>query len=408
MCYQGEYTCGALIEDERPKRSFDRLYAVGSWDGYATKTEMLEKDTGLYSCVVPMGDIGCEQFYLTLGGDRGEIYPIADLAGAVARVEGPSSEMQGRQWLLDGRSYRQGVAGKLPQFMRINLEWHDSIKRIFWEAADGVIEDADSKAIELKPEEAKKKFIKRGYFIVGGFSNWMFKELQLGSQQDTYEGSFQIGDLGFEEFQFARDIDWRQCIHPATKSHEAMTKKTVLVRGPDPHGKGKNFKVSGQMGETVRVKLQINGGRIAVSVTSCTFGSRTWYSAAEAREYYVVGSVTGGKSRLMRHDSEYPGVYFCEVEVGRRAQEFHILIDEDVKQILYPSSRRAHPGECYTKGPDRDGAEFTWLIDDVPHGTTVSIVLDTNQDDRRVMVYWTLPEQLMALRDTQLELGDGE
>jgi len=409
MCYQGEYAFGALIEDERPKRNFERVYAVGSWDGYSSMYELSEIDDGLYSCVVPMGEIGCEQFYLTLGGDRGLLYPVTDLGGAVARVEGPSSHSRGRQWLLDGRAHRQRgpgkSSGKLPSVMRINLEWHDSIKRVFWEAVD----DPPTEAIELAEDDPKKSVIQQGYFITGSFSRWKLQELQRESP-GVYQGSFVIGSTGFEEFQLARDIDWRQCIHPAIPtSHKVpITKAQTPVRGPDPHGHSKNWKVSGNEDEIVHVKLTVDDGRIAVSASSKSIGSRTWYSLAEGRSYYVVGSVTGGAFRLMEQSSDHPGLYLCEVDVGSRDKEFQIVIDEDATRMFYPSSKRGRLGQCFTRGPDAEGAGCAWVIDDVPSGTTVSIVLDTNQADRRSMVFWTMPESLSSLQDSHFELGDGE
>jgi polyketide synthase-associated protein len=577
LCYQGNYVFGELIEDKRPKRRYDKIYAIGSWDGYSSMSEMEAIDDGLYSCVVPIAETGCEQFYISLGidGSRGYFYPVTDFATSTARVQGPSPDTRGRQWLLDARmdrapdqpaiantsifdfsvemadgtskslhSFKSSVTlvvntaskcgfvsqykglqalyeqlgakgltilafpcnqfeqepgenseiqtfvqskygvtfpvlakidvngptsnplfdflknsvsgavpkaswapnlfpevkdiqwnftkflcvdgqpikrfsfdvepekllqdiraalvqrrpGELPRAMRINLEWHDSITRVFWQAVDEPT---------TEPEVHLQKEIPRGYFITGTFSRWTFQEMLPGAHPGEYKGKFTIGTTGTEEFQLVRDIDRRQCIHPATSvsRQEVRTKDSVPVRGPDPYGEGKHWKVTGTCGDVVEVQLIVNDGRISVSVLSPSIKPCTWYSSDPGRTYYVVGSLTGGAFREMEADPEHEGVHFCRMTRSYRFAEkdFQIVIDKDTNLTLYPTAKIGRLGQCFMKGPDAYSQGYSWHVEDVAGGTDLIIVFDGRQVDRRSMVYWTPADSSIWAEDGDLD-----
>merc|ERR1712190_171590 len=96
---------------------------------------------------------------------------------------------------------------------------------------------------------------KHSYSVLASWGVWkpiMMKAMQSEEEQGLYETEIKIGPEREEEFQFMRDADPNQTIYPArTKA----TDPEVPVRGPDHRGKGKNWIVSGKMGEAVKIQL---------------------------------------------------------------------------------------------------------------------------------------------------------
>merc|ERR1712139_632156 len=99
--------------------------------------------------------------------------------------------------------------------------------------------------------------------------------MQLGQKQGLHKGTLQLGRSGAEEIHFARDMDLRQIIYPtmSSTSSRRSTSASEIVRGPNPSGIGKGWKVFGEPGEEIAVEIEIENGRIAVGISGHSMGS---------------------------------------------------------------------------------------------------------------------------------------
>jgi len=73
---------------------------------------------------------------------------------------------------------------------------------------------------------------------------------------------------------------------------------------------------------------------------------------------------------------------------GFARESFHILLDEDDEQIIYPEMSGASSGLSAWMGPDSLGSEMWWVVNEEP-GAKVHVCLDLNQRDRRQAVTWS-------------------
>merc|ERR1711920_346687 len=103
----------------------------------------------------------------------------------------------------------------------------------------------------------------------GSWTAWHAQDLVPShDEQGVWECILRIGPQQNEEFQFVRDHDWKQVIYP---DKPQTSEPSVPARGPDDLGHGKNWLISGNKGDSVRLKLRISDGQVAVSaITSDT------------------------------------------------------------------------------------------------------------------------------------------
>merc|ERR1712100_435328 len=104
--------------------------------------------------------------------------------------------------------------------------------------------------------------------------------------------------------------------------------------------------------------------------------------------------------------TERPGIFTCigrvragySDEYGACAERFHVLIDEDPKQCLYPMAADADSGKYITMGPSGVESASTWMVRSLCPGEVFEVILDLTTPDRRKIVTWRWVE-MKTLQD---------
>merc|ERR1712014_450825 len=109
------------------------------------------------------------------------------------------------------------------------------------------------------------------YSIVGSWNSYSFKDMVYDKEDDFYEATLRIGTTGRETFQFVRDHDWSQVVHP-----EETALSTTPIEGPDNNGDRKYFVLSGSYMDVVKVRLHIKDAAIVMVTESQTKGQTIW------------------------------------------------------------------------------------------------------------------------------------
>mmetsp|Transcript_109087 Transcript_109087/g.352132 ORF Transcript_109087/g.352132 Transcript_109087/m.352132 type:complete len:1251 (+) Transcript_109087:144-3896(+) len=379
-CYAGKYLCGEMVEEipslyDVQTRNI-KLYAVGTWSAYSTYHELVEESPGVFTFAVELGETQAEMFHFVLNREPSmAYYPIAHNAGESMRVLGPDDEQGGRHWLIDGKQ-TGSPAGTL---FIVTLTWDSDtgVKKVKWEVAP----DEDEFPSKIAASDYANE-----YFALGSWDN--FKGLKMRpsrSEAGLYEASFKMGFTRQEEFQFLRDNDRQQAIHPdMPKCH----KTSLPVKGPDDSGEGRNWLITAEVGEEVRLQLRVQAGDISLTVKCESLGVLEWKSAEDRHYYLVNGSFNDWSYGLMVPDESSVGVYHYTVNLDTyNPHEFQIVVDGCASKRMYPASNNATSGGGLLMGPGPEGKDKKWLMYGWP-GATFEIELDLNQEDRRKMVQW--------------------
>jgi len=368
----------------------DRVYITGSWDAFSGMEDMEQADPGKYTAVVMLGETRREHFRVVVNRDPNlTIHPAVGSATAQAPIQGPGTEWKDKSWVLDGRDDRSDAA-----LYRVTLSWGFSWERgehmaIAWEpVVDG-------------PRGAPARRYHHCYSIIGTWTSGKFREMARSREEpNLWTTTVRVGPSGQEEFQFARDNDWCQVIHPAVTRPR---KTSVPVRGPDAAGAGKHWQIRGPRNELVTIQLRVLDGEITVTMASETNGVKTWQSTQDESwsEYYVTGTWNHWACAPMTADPQVSGIFRYHLVLGRGgAEEFQVVMEKDWTKILYPHVAGAELGEGILCGPDEDGHGMNWVIQG-EEGLAVDITLDMNQVDRHWAVSWN------ALTSTAM-LGFGD
>jgi len=244
----------------------DRLFITGTWDSYASMVEMTPSAEGEWTAIVALGDVARESFQIVLNEDREQaIHPASPEADQEAEVSGPDGQGSGKAWALLGKTDSRPV-----DVFRVRFSWEFSWdkgeqKRIEWARYDGP-----------DPPHVDGKAHRHRYSITGSWTAWRCIQMWGGEKEPgVFETKVRIGSTGMERFQFLRDRDPMQALHPATANAQ---RQTVPVWGPDADGRGKHWVICGQTGETALVQLRINEEGISVRVSSPSVGDKMWHS----------------------------------------------------------------------------------------------------------------------------------
>jgi len=366
-CYQGDFRYGQPIEDTAKCDPTYQVFITGSWSGWTQMDEMEQVDEGLYVCAVTLGETRCEMFQINLMESAANaIHPAVDLADETIRIEGPDDNGEGKNWIINGRDDKK-PAGTVYQ---VTFRWGEK-KDIKWEVMD------EPAAFPLGMD------YRHSYYITGSWIKWGLKEMRPGPAKGTYEVSIEIGHTNKEEFQFVRDRDWKQAIYPAEMRAE---RTDIPVRGPDGMGSGKNWQVRGSRREVVEVTLSILDGKITVSTRSPSTQT-VWMNDRNGsyHSYCVAGAFNDWTMTAMTPVEK--GVYKHKLAMQDTAELFQIVMDEDWKQTMHPSSPDALCGQDLVSGPDDKGDGLNWMIvGDV--GSLWEITVDPHQEDKRLIVSW--------------------
>lgn len=398
----------------------DLVYLVGTWDAYqgAIQMERLpSKDPkfGEYFATVDIGETRREQFRVMLNMDPNQvIHPKYTLADQSGDAQGPDQDTS-KSWLIDGNVHNVPANGEY----RVKFEWAFSWEggehmRVTWEPeallTDGATVESDEDGEEFIP-------YRHNYSIVASWSAWKFQEM-IPSSDETglWTTSVRIGMSGEEEFQFARDNDWSQIIHPALP-RAALT--STPVKGPGNGGTGKNWLITGRRGEIVTIQLRVVDGDITVTTASETHGVRSWRNAPKGRrqpEYYISGSWNSwglspmiGTSSGSSSPRQKGSLFRHRVQLGASGvEEFQVAVEDDQQSHgnagtastvcrYYPHVHRAALGQGTLCGPDSRGHGLNWCIEGQP-GAIFEVILDLGQADRRLAISWSeLEDELPAL-----------
>jgi len=260
--------------------------------------------------------------------------------------------------------------------MKIRFKWGVERKQISWEEVD----DESEAVLPLE------RLFQHRYAVVGSWNS--SRPVDLERTSDGWDGTFQLGFRGKEDFQLWRDFDPKQALYPAK---HRCTSSSVPVRGPDAFGKGKNWQVRGHPGDVVKIRLEIAGRiRLTVSVREC---ETVFTSGPES--YSLLGTFSNWSAVNMIEDTL--GVFRSVITVGDNfvpqlgcfTEVFQVVMDEDPHCAFYPEVADSPSGTNIVRGPDDEGDGKHFLIQSEEAGISVEIVLDLNVEDRRQRVSWS-------------------
>mmetsp|Transcript_3368 Transcript_3368/g.5177 ORF Transcript_3368/g.5177 Transcript_3368/m.5177 type:complete len:352 (-) Transcript_3368:156-1211(-) len=335
---------------------------------------MTEEEDGTYTFTVVLGETRIETFYICLGGIPDySFYPACNMASSKIYIEGPDDKGVGKRWCIDGRD-EEVPAGTV---YKISFFWGQIRKKISWE--------------EVGAENAPKVLRhEHKYQIMGSWTSGRKDELKKGD--GIFEFRSKIGVTGREEFILIRDGDDQQMIYPAEPN---CTKTTVPVRGPDHMGAGKMWVVTGPVGELVKVRLEIDDGKIIVAVISKSLGEKVWESVEGYDRHSYWLSFQGGPVTKMTMDPEMPGVFRARAQIGSNFNEeykglcefFNVIVDEDPNIGFFPDVACASTGECVVWGAQRF-ADCPFLAKSWQVGAGFEVTLNLKIADKRKIVTW--------------------
>lgn len=373
LCYDGTtdgtYKFGGpdYADVSNPRQ---RLYVCGSWSNWQEYEELEEIDEGQYEVAVRLGDTRVEEFRIAVEMDLDNmcIHPVKGNANQIARITGPDNEGEGKNWVIDGR------LDNMPEgsIYRIFFEWDDSWKRVSWEPTE-----------ELLPDMSVHRSNRHTYALSCSFNGFKLMDMKQPDPSDLskYEYTIRIGIKGEDRFQFIRDRDPLQMIHPA---EENAVEPNVNVMGPDALGENMYFLARGAPGELVKISLCVCEGEISVTTTSKVTGDTTWNSCPP--RYFMIGSFTGWYYIMMDEDPESTSVWRFRFTIGSECREyFQIAFEQDERRTYYPVYPDCPPGDGVVLGPDAGGAQNWWEILGSP-GQDVEVSFDLLAEDKRNLV----------------------
>jgi len=358
----------------------DKVYICGSWTAFDCMLEMDRIATGRYRTMVAVGDTRREAFHLIVNADLGQrLHPGVTCGGRDSEVLGPHGLGAGMNWVINAKE-DQAPAWSIYQ---VTFEWSFS-----WDYGDSKVVRWELQDKVLVPK-LRRQLHKHVYSIVGSWTSWRFHEMTRSREEEgLWTASVRIGLTGQEEFQFVRDNDWTQSIHPAVPR---ARKTSIPIIGPDEFGTGKNWLVTGLTGDVVRIQLRVVNGEITMTTASENKGVRTWQSTEDDHwmQYFLTATWNNWQFTPMSTDPFHRDVHRYRVQIGPSYfEEFKIVGEKDWDLQLYPDLEHADEAEAVMCGPDSRGHGFNWRISGRP-GQLFEIVLNMSEPDRRQTVTWT-------------------
>jgi len=370
----------ALEDDDEPVNPDGvRVFIHGSWSGFSEYEEMQEEEDGTFTHTMILGETRCESFCLVLNEipDYG-IYPAINHATQKIYIEGVNNKGEGKKrWYIDGRN-EEVPAGTAYQ---IKFRWGSKRKTMSWE--------------EISTSQADKAMrYEHRYQIQATWNSWRKDDLKSDpAEKGIWNYVAKIGVTGHEEFQLCRDHDEQQIIYPAEPN---ATKTSIPVRGPDDMSAGKKWVLTGPVGEIVKIRLEVDDGKIIVATSSKSMGEKVWESVEgwDRHEYYL--AFMNGPCTKMTMDPEVPGIFRARGEIGNNFNEqyrglcefFNVLVDADPNACFYPEVGCASTGECIVSGPDTPSDGRPFMIKSWQAGAGFEVTLNLLAEDRRQTVTW--------------------
>eukprot|EP00930_Biecheleria_cincta_P018480 TRINITY_DN14388_c3_g1_i2.p1 TRINITY_DN14388_c3_g1~~TRINITY_DN14388_c3_g1_i2.p1 ORF type:complete len:1233 (-),score=231.02 TRINITY_DN14388_c3_g1_i2:95-3766(-) len=405
--------------------SSDEIYVSGSWDGFSALRPMQRRSVGDYVANVTLGETGSEHFRLVINQDMKQIiHPGQALAGAISAALGPDANGKDCSWLINGKldGLHAGAA------YQIRLQWghtweRGEYRRVTWQPVSSQL-------------TVPGPTFKHSYRVIGSWTSWKMQEMVPGKDEEgLWLTSVRIGLSGQEEFQFARDGDWCQVIHPAGSR---VRNTSVRVQGPDNRGHGRNWLIRGRCNDLFTIQLRILDGEITVTTSAEHEGVKTWTNAGQGALQVSLFSISGSWDNWAMNpmeevscigspadaDSEdapaqersHRSVFQFPVVLGERGiEEFQLIMDDWGSQHqlpgnsiwrfpsasspgksksnrLYPHLPRSGLGDSLLCGPDDRGHGLNWMIQGAP-GQQFLVTLDPSQQDGKKVVWWRTTQE---------------
>lgn len=386
--FSGNYLTGGLGPLLRQRSSFEaaglRVVARGSFNGWsAAVTAEFNEDLQLFTFAFRLGETLVEHFKLSCEG-LGEIFPDCEGASSEALILGPGQAPAGYYWMVDGRD-DEASEGTV---YRVVLKWDAASgrKQISW------MPSSDPLSLDMVGPTP----FRHRYHVVASWNAWAPTPMQdVVGEPGSFETTVRIGLSGREAFFFQRDGDASQAVYPS-RDCAALGELSVPVRGPDRRDAGRRWRVAGDTGDLVTLRLRVAGGGVEVSVAGPR-ARRLFRRDPEVWRSYAVVCKTG----FVQMEGQGPDMHRARLSLdGSGCEEFQIVIGEDLEQAIYPELFQAGSGISAALGPDGKGKGMYWLIEGQPLDEAV-ITLDLAQADRRRQVSWTTSSPLAgaALQD---------
>eukprot|EP00931_Biecheleriopsis_adriatica_P009810 TRINITY_DN110897_c0_g1_i1.p1 TRINITY_DN110897_c0_g1~~TRINITY_DN110897_c0_g1_i1.p1 ORF type:complete len:557 (-),score=133.11 TRINITY_DN110897_c0_g1_i1:184-1653(-) len=267
-----------------------------------------------------------------------------------------------------------GMEGKPGDMYRIRLHVHGEYKRLEWSKARGV---------DAVAPLGKRRFVHR-YHIIGDHSYWDFQEMQeLAKEKGVYTAEVRLLKET-SSFQIFRDGDFSQGFYPKEVLEHGDSSE---VLGPDEFGHGKNWKITGKVGDVFRVtfKRRVRKGEDQRSIgwEHLRFEAVDFEELAKSHVYHMVGSWNSFEGcKEMRRDKD-TGHWHQEVIIGKNGSEtFQILLHANWLAAVHPNRNDATLRDDHElEGPDDGGSGKYWCIgtdpaDGIGPGDHVMVYLD--------------------------------
>jgi len=386
----------------------DRVFALGSWDAFGAAVELEKTGPGMYMFLCILGETCCEQFRLVLNQDNAQcIHPENPMASAKDKVVGPDNKGKGKNWVISGRPDNSPCW----TIYQVRFEWsfsweYGEMKKISWEPTD-----------QVAPPKSRVLLHRHLYAIAGTWTSWRFQDMNRNTDEEgLWTTTVRIGLQGREEFQFVRDNDWLQALYPAVPN---ARRAGVPICGPDGHGKGKNWVLTGNPGEIYRIQLRLQvlpmsqaspvPTQISVTVAGDA-GVKTWHNGHTGTswaDYYITGTWNDWTFAAMQKEKrKSAGVHRYVLRLGQNGyEEFCFVMERDWDMRLYPDVPEAQQGQAMLQGPDNMGHGLNWVIEGAP-GSRWQITLDLTTEDRSAAVTWEMVARQVLPKQPALALPE--
>lgn len=390
---------GELELEARPSRGFS---IVGSWSCWEVAEYMKDQEDGSYTYTVTLGENAFESFQIWMDGDpRKMLHPGMPKAPSGAPVIGPTSNSDGNNWLIDGRTIKV-LGKKIKDKNKLEVVVRDDNADEYFEVANPHRgKPGDRFEVRLRiagkwravtwdkvyaiddDSEMLSRNLAGSYYVTGAFNDWGFDELDA---RGDGRHSLEIGPLlrGGGEFQVVRNKDFGQAFYPTIP----RDKVGGDVLGPDDDGHGQNWYLDAVAGDVVRIDFQRVIDPKAGTDTKKLAWQKLRHEAlsgeqlerARRTRYHLVGTWDNWKRPIeMKWDGE---CYRYTVKLGVAGNEsFQILQDGRWDMRLHPNTEDANPFEFHMlRGPSNGGQGTNWTIgkhedDKVYAGASVEVRL---------------------------------
>lgn len=176
----------------------------------------------------------------------------------------------------------------------------------------------------------------------------------------TYVYTISLGETRWERFYLVLNQDVKSALYPAGNKSDPG----AHIMGPDDKRAARNWLIDGRKdgskaGAAYQIKFEW-GTSMAISWAAT---GREDVGNAMAHTYYLSGSWAAWNLQPMtlstQEDDCYEGVFKIS---ARGWEEFQIIRDRDMAQVIHPAQGKALDVSVPVRGPDDKGRGKNWLV----------------------------------------------